>query len=119
MNSLLLRNKNAVVYGGGGAIGGAVARAFAREGAKVFLAGRTAAKLDVVAREIVAAGGSASVTELDALNEAAVNKHVDRVAAKAGGIDINLWSGIVMIVVAALFALWAWLRPLVPPGERR
>jgi hypothetical protein len=38
---------------------------------------------------------------------------------KAGGIDINLWSGIVMIVVAALFALWAWRRPLVPPGERR
>lgn len=38
--------------------------------------------------------------------------------AKAGGIDINLWSGIVMIVVAALFALWAWRRPLVPPGER-
>jgi hypothetical protein len=38
---------------------------------------------------------------------------------KAGGIDINLWSGIVMILVAALFALWAWLRPLVPPGERR
>jgi hypothetical protein len=38
---------------------------------------------------------------------------------KAGGIDINLWSGIIMIVVAALFALWAYLRPLVPPGERR
>lgn len=38
---------------------------------------------------------------------------------KAGGIDINLWSGIVMIVVAALFALWAWLRPLVPPSESR
>jgi hypothetical protein len=39
--------------------------------------------------------------------------------AKAGGIDINLWSGVVMIVIAALFALWAYLRPLVPPGERR
>jgi hypothetical protein len=38
---------------------------------------------------------------------------------KAGGININLWSGIIMIVVAALFALWAYLRPLVPPGERR
>lgn len=37
---------------------------------------------------------------------------------KAGGIDINLWSGIVMIVVAVLFALWAWRRPLVPPAER-
>lgn len=39
--------------------------------------------------------------------------------AKAGGIDINLWSGISMIVVAALFLLWVWLRPLVPPGERK
>ncbi|WP_433558532.1 hypothetical protein ACQPWY_08410 [Pseudonocardia xinjiangensis] len=38
---------------------------------------------------------------------------------KAGGIDINLWSGIIMIIVAALFALWAWLRPLVPPGGSR
>jgi uncharacterized protein YndB with AHSA1/START domain len=36
---VLLKNKNAVIYGGGGAIGGAVARAFAREGARVFLAG--------------------------------------------------------------------------------
>ena len=36
---MLLENKNAIVYGGGGAIGGAVARAFAREGANVFLAG--------------------------------------------------------------------------------
>ncbi len=38
---------------------------------------------------------------------------------KAGGIDINLWSGIMMIIMAALFALWAWLRPLVPPGGSR
>jgi hypothetical protein len=38
---------------------------------------------------------------------------------KAGGIDINLWSGIIMIIMAALFALWAWLRPLVPPGGSR
>jgi len=42
---MLLQNKNAVIYGGGGAIGGAVARAFAREGARVFLAGRTLARL--------------------------------------------------------------------------
>jgi len=48
-NAMLLQNKNAVIYGGGGVIGGAVARAFAREGAKVFLAGRTLAKLDKVA----------------------------------------------------------------------
>lgn len=56
---MLLQNKRAVIYGGGGAIGGAVARAFAREGARVFLAGRTLAKLEQVARDITSAGGKA------------------------------------------------------------
>jgi 3-oxoacyl-[acyl-carrier protein] reductase len=82
---MLLQKKNAVIYGGGGAIGGAVARTFAREGAKVFLAGRTLAKLEKVAREI-----SAEVAQVDALDEAAVERHADAVAAKAGGIDIML-----------------------------
>ncbi len=84
---MLLKNKNAVIYGGGGAIGGAVARTFAREGAKVFLAGRTLAKLDAVAKDISAAGGVAETAEVDALDEQAVNKHADAVAARAGGID--------------------------------
>jgi NAD(P)-dependent dehydrogenase (short-subunit alcohol dehydrogenase family) len=53
---MLLENKNAVIYGGGGSVGGAVARAFAREGAQVFLAGRTPAKLEAVAEQIRAAG---------------------------------------------------------------
>ena len=81
---MLLQNKNAVIYGGGGAIGGAVARAFAREGARVFLAGRALAKLDQVAREISAAGAIAEVAEVDALNEKAVDEPADAVAAKAG-----------------------------------
>ena len=49
---MLLEDRNSVIYGGGGAIGGAVARAFAREGAKVFLAGRTLATLEKVAEQI-------------------------------------------------------------------
>ncbi len=53
---MLLKNKNAVIYGGSGAIGGAVARVFAREGARVFIAGRTQSKLDVVAADITKAG---------------------------------------------------------------
>jgi NAD(P)-dependent dehydrogenase (short-subunit alcohol dehydrogenase family) len=56
----LLARKTAVVYGGGGAIGGASARVFAREIARVFLAGRTQAKLEAVARDIESAGGSAA-----------------------------------------------------------
>jgi 3-oxoacyl-[acyl-carrier protein] reductase len=87
---MLLQKKTAVIYGGGGAIGGAVARTFAREGARVFLAGRTLAKLEKVARDISAAGGTAEIAEVDALDETAVERHADAVARKAGGIDIML-----------------------------
>jgi len=86
---MLLENKNAVIYGGGGAVGGAVARAFAREGAKVFLAGRTLATLDTVAGEIAAAGGEAETAQVDALDEIAVNRHADAVAERAGTIDVS------------------------------
>jgi 3-oxoacyl-[acyl-carrier protein] reductase len=86
---VLLENKNAVIYGGGGWVGGAVARAFAREGARVFLAGRTLASLDRVADEISAAGGTAESAVLDALDEAAVDQHADAVAQKAGSIDVS------------------------------
>jgi NAD(P)-dependent dehydrogenase (short-subunit alcohol dehydrogenase family) len=85
----LLENKVAVIYGAGGAIGGAVARAFAREGARVFLAGRTKAKLDKVAGEIRANGGTAATTELDALDEQAVDSYVDGVVEQAGQLDIS------------------------------
>jgi 3-oxoacyl-[acyl-carrier protein] reductase len=85
---MLLEHKTAVVYGGGGTIGGAIGRAFAREGATVHLAGRTPAKLETVARDIVAAGGVAEVANVDALDERAVTEHADAVAAAAGGIDI-------------------------------
>jgi 3-oxoacyl-[acyl-carrier protein] reductase len=86
---MLLANKNAVIYGGGGWVGGAVARAFAREGAKVFLAGRTPATLDEVAEEISAAGGEAETAQVDALDEQAVDTHADAIAEKAGGIDVS------------------------------
>ena len=61
--SKLLGGKNAIIYGGGGGIGGGVAGAFAREGARVFLVGRTWEKLDAVAKDITSAGGTiANVT---------------------------------------------------------
>lgn len=85
----LLQGKNAVIYGAGGAIGGAVARAFAREGARVFLAGRTLARLDEVAGEVRAAGGLAETARVDALDEAEVEEHADAVVADAGGIDVS------------------------------
>jgi NAD(P)-dependent dehydrogenase (short-subunit alcohol dehydrogenase family) len=54
---MLLEDKNAVIYGAGGVIDSAMARAFVREGTKVCLAGRTLATIDAVAKEISAAGG--------------------------------------------------------------
>lgn len=86
---MLLEDKTAVIYGGGGSIGAAVARAFAREGATVCLAGRTRARLEEVAKAIRSAGGVAETAQVDALDERAVDEHADAVAAKAGGIDIS------------------------------
>ena len=85
----MLKDKVAVIYGAGGAIGGAVARAFADEGAKVFLTGRLKAPVDAVAKDIVSAGGSAEAAEVDALDEQAVDKHLQSVIDKAGRVDIS------------------------------
>jgi 3-oxoacyl-[acyl-carrier protein] reductase len=79
---VLLEGKNAVIYRGGGTIGGAVARAFAREGAKVFLAART---LEAVAADVRAAGGDAEVAVVDALDERSIDEH----AGQIGRIDIS------------------------------
>src|SRR5262249_31264415 len=86
---MMLKNKVAVIYGAGGGIGGAVARACAREGAKVFLTGRKRAPVEAVARDIVAGGGFAEATEVDALDEQAVDEHLESVIAKAGCLDIS------------------------------
>ena len=86
---MLLERKNAVVYGGAGSVGRAVARAFANEGARVFLAGRTLATLDEVAQELSGAGGVVETAQVDALDERAVDVHADAVAEKAGGIDVS------------------------------
>jgi 3-oxoacyl-[acyl-carrier protein] reductase len=86
---MLLEHKNAIIYGAGGAIGGAVARAFAREGATVHLAGRTPDRLEAVAKQIRAAAGTAETATLDALDKTAVDRHADAVAASHGSIDIS------------------------------
>jgi 3-oxoacyl-[acyl-carrier protein] reductase len=86
---VLLEGKTAVIYGGGGAIGGAVARAFAREGASVNLAGRTLESLERVAEAIRSAEGAVETTQLDAPDEEAVDEHADALAASAGAIDIS------------------------------
>lgn len=115
MSALLLENKNAVIYGGGGAIGGAVARVFAREGAKVFIAGRTQAKLDAVARDIAATGGTVATAQVDVLDQQAVEEHADVIAATAGSIDIALNAVSIMHDQGTLLAdlsLEEFLRPI-------
>jgi NAD(P)-dependent dehydrogenase (short-subunit alcohol dehydrogenase family) len=86
---MLLKDKHAVIYGAGGSIGGAVAKEFAREGARVFLAGRTRNPLEAVAADISSAGGSAEVAILDALDEEAVDEHARAMASEAGSIDVS------------------------------
>jgi NAD(P)-dependent dehydrogenase (short-subunit alcohol dehydrogenase family) len=86
---VLLEKKNAVIYGAGGTIGGTIARAFAAEGARVFLTGRNTAGLETTAKEIRAAGGTADTARVDALDKAAVDAHLDTVVRTAGSVDIS------------------------------
>jgi 3-oxoacyl-[acyl-carrier protein] reductase len=78
-----------VVYGGAGRVGGAVAKAFAQEGARVFVAGRSIEPLREVVDEIAGAGGSAHALEVDALDDEAVEVLVDSVVEETGGIDVS------------------------------
>lgn len=115
MSGSLLENRTAVIYGGGGAIGGVTARVFAREGARVFIAGRTQAKLDAVARDITATGGRVETAQVDVLDQGAVDQHAEAVAAATGGIDIALNAVSVMHDQGTLLAdlpLEEFMRPI-------
>jgi NAD(P)-dependent dehydrogenase (short-subunit alcohol dehydrogenase family) len=85
---MLLEGKNALVYGAG-AIGGAVARGFAAEGAAVFVASRSGEKAEALATAIRENGGTASASEVDALDEAQVEAFVGGVAGRAGSVDVS------------------------------
>lgn len=94
---MLLEDRTAIVYGGSGAVGGAVAKAFAREGARVFLAARRTKALEAVAEEIKAAGGRAEVAPVDAKDRDAIEAHLAAIAAKAGPVKLMFnaidWGG--------------------------
>jgi 3-oxoacyl-[acyl-carrier protein] reductase len=83
-----LTDKAAVVFGAGGAIGGAVATELAARGAEVFLSGRAKSRVQDVADLISGRGGTATVVEVDALDEGEVNDYIDQVAGVAGRIDV-------------------------------
>ena len=86
---MMLQDKVAVIYGAGGAIGGAAARAFAAEGASLFLTGRNLAPVETVAKEIVSAGGSAEAAEVNALDEQAIDQHLQSVSDETGRVNIS------------------------------
>ena len=85
----MLQDKHAVVFGGGGSIGAAVAKELASEGAEVFLAGRSPTTVDLAAKQITAAGGRAHSDVVDALDAAAVDGYLEAVVRQAGSIDIE------------------------------
>lgn len=85
---MLLKNRTAIIYGGSGAVGGAVAKAYAREGARVVLAARGMEGLEKVAREIRDQGGQAEVAPVDATDRKAVEAHLTEVVSKAGPVKI-------------------------------
>jgi len=85
----MLQNKNAIIYGAGGSLGSAVAKAFGAAGARVFLTGRNPATLQKVAQEIIASGGLAETGLVDALDEKAVKSYIATLVEKAGTLDIS------------------------------
>ena len=86
---MMLDNKVAVLYGAGGGVGGAVARAFARAGATLFLTGPHLAAVGALATDVNSSGGSARAAEVDALDERAVETHLQSVIDQVGRLDIS------------------------------
>ena len=84
---MLLDQKIAVIYGGG-PISQAVTEAFIREGARVWLAGRNAEKLESIAASIDE-GPAVRTAFVDALDETLVDDFANRVASEHGRIDIS------------------------------
>ena len=85
-----LQGRAAVVFGAGGAIGAAVAKEFATQGAELFLAGRSKSNVEAVAKQITSGGGRAHAAAVDALDDGAVNRFIDGVVKEMGKIDIIL-----------------------------
>jgi NADP-dependent 3-hydroxy acid dehydrogenase YdfG len=86
---MLLANNNAVIYGAGGSLGSAVAKALAAQGAQVFVTGRTLQPVQTVADEIIAAGGRAIAAVVDAFDKEAINAHLEKMKQQAGTVDIS------------------------------
>jgi len=110
-----LQNKNAVIYGAGGSLGGAMAKAFAASGAKVFVTGPHLDKVQKLADEIKATGGYAEAAQVDALDEKAVNDHIASVVQKAGTVDVSFngaWNGVVQGIPLTEISVKDFVTPI-------
>ncbi len=83
-----LKDRVAIITGGGQGIGKAISLRFAQEGAALMLAQRTLAKVEETAKEIRDAGGRAIAMAVDIRDEEQVNRMVQRTVDEFGGIDI-------------------------------
>jgi 3-oxoacyl-[acyl-carrier protein] reductase len=119
---MILQNKNAVVYGAGGSLGGAIARAFAKAGARVFLTGYRLASVQKVADEIIGSGGKAEVAIVDGFDENAVVAHLEKVRQQAGSVDIS-YNGVEIPVVQNIplteISLDDYVRPVMQTAHTR
>jgi NAD(P)-dependent dehydrogenase (short-subunit alcohol dehydrogenase family) len=119
---MILHNKNAVVYGAGGSLGGAVSKAFAKAGARVFLTGHRIESIQKAADEIIAAGGKAEVAIVDGFDESAVIAHLERVKRDAGSIDIT-YNGVEIPVIQNIplteISLDDYVRPVTETARTR
>jgi 3-oxoacyl-[acyl-carrier protein] reductase len=112
---MLLQNKTAVIYGAGGSLGGAVAKALAAAGAKVFVTGKRLQPVEKLATEIIAGGGNAEAAEVDALDEKAVGQHLESLLQRSGKIDISfnaIGTNSVQNIPLVLMSLEDFTRPI-------
>jgi 3-oxoacyl-[acyl-carrier protein] reductase len=86
---VILQDKNAIIYAAGGSLGGAVAKALAGSGAYLFLTGHHFGSVQKTADEIIASGGRAEAAQVDALDEKAINNHLDKVLRQVDRVDIS------------------------------
>ena len=90
---LKLKDKVVVVTGGGGAIGSAIAKSFAQEGAKVVVTGRTVATLEAIVNDIKAAGGVAEAITCDVSSKESCEALVNATVEKFGSLDVLVNNG--------------------------